>query len=122
MTFTTILFTVIVIAVSLAKVGKAVEKSVHVPATDGNDIPSPEEMSDQDGEIGKSVDFEYFSYENEPGNSFYSAPKAPNTKSASSADDVTIGSEVVQSLPQFDLRQAVLYNAILNNDYIEYRH
>ena len=112
MSFSTILFVVLAVIILAAKAGKAVKKSFPAPqAPDGVEEDWNENVCDS--EPVENNDADYFSYENISGNTCF-------TESESSAS-IVVDSVEKEPASNFDLRQAVVYNAILHNDYIESR-
>jgi hypothetical protein len=119
MTFTTILFIVVCIAIMAAKTKKAVKKAFPVsPVSD--DASTFEDENNQGGHDVESSGSGYFSYENIPGNTCFSE----NNPSTGKLENDAVGRLVAEQetvLQAFDLRQAVIYDTILHNDYIDFR-
>ncbi|MCR4813124.1 MAG: hypothetical protein K5867_11095 [Bacteroidales bacterium] len=115
------MFTFIVCLVFVAliaiKVKKAVKKAFPMPNAPAgmNDADGFDFVSDDEKNAGKSE--EYFSYEKVGGDTCFTEQsdstraKRQKTSAATETDDKA-------SSVDFDLRQAVIYNTILNNDYI----
>ena len=120
MSFSTILIVVLCIVIMAVKAGKAVKKSFPVPpATDTADC-----FDDENGcseENYETQDQEYFSYENTPDDSCFVENMPTNVARETDSANAIVDRDAPSPLADFDLRQAVVYNAILHNDYIESR-
>jgi len=119
------IFSVIICLVCVAlfatKVKKAVRKAFPVPDAPESGINAGDFDKFFEEKQAVREDDEYFSYENVPGNTcFTSQSNSTKTKK----EGVSPATETDDSVfhGDFDLRQAVIYNTILHNDYIGERY
>lgn len=117
MEFFTVIMCLAISAIVTLKVIKAVRKAFPVSNTSetrrvgGREQRNARQEKMQEGE-------EYFSYENVPGNSCFTEEATKPKRERQSAPRVQDVDGLVQGV-DFDLRQAVIYNTILENKYIE---
>ena len=114
--------TVIIVLATIAYIGWAIYKRVNraFGMADGGSTGQRQDYDEPDSEEEQEFVYEepdvqsnpYFSYE-------YESP-APNPRPAGkpSVAAMVQREEVAEGLPQFDLRQAVIYQTVLNNRYI----
>ncbi|MBO4589281.1 MAG: hypothetical protein J5711_10340 [Bacteroidales bacterium] len=119
------IFSVIICLVCVAlfavKVKKAVRKAFPVPGAPEADINDGNfDTFYEDGQAVREDD-EYFSYENVPGNTCFTSQSNPMKPKDVDMSPVNETDDRVSSV-DFDLRQAVIYNTILHNDYIGERY
>ena len=116
-----VIICLVCVALFATKVKKAVRKAFPVDDASeaDNNVGNFDTFSDE--ERPDREDEEYFSYENVPGNTCFR--NQSNTTESRNADRTQSNEtdDRVSSV-DFDLRQAVIYNTILHNDYIGERY
>ncbi len=121
MDFITILFILVALVLFVAKVGKSAKSTIPVSPAEDNSHSYDDCMDSQVDACFDVQGSEYFSYENETSDISSGFTKSSNSKKKNGSTEVRNVCENNQSF-EFDLRQAVIYNAILHNDFIESRH
>ena len=122
MSVTTILFILVGVALIAGKAGKAVKKAFPVPSGDVTATHYDEDTMTDEGMMADVHGNEYFSYENMPGDSCFTDSEATKTAMQGvDSDGVQKEGMSVSALSEFNLQHAVIYSAILHNDYIESR-
>ena len=110
------------VALFAVKVKKAVRKAFPVSDTPEADINYAGNFDAfSEDEVSARETDGYFSYENVPGNTCFKNQTNPNKSGNAGISPSTECDDSVSS-SDFDLRQAVIYNTILHNDYIGERY
>ncbi len=117
MEFFTVIVCLAISAIVTLKVIKAVRKAFPVSNTSQTGRVGGRNQRSTHQEKRKERE-EYFTYENMPGNSCFTEEAAKPKRERQSAPKMQEADSQVQGV-DFDLRQAVIYNTILENKYIE---
>lgn len=109
------------VALISIKVKKAVRKAFPVADAHETDFNAGEFGTFTEEGLSVREDGEYFSYENVPGNTCFTSQANSTETRKEDISQATETDDRVSSV-DFDLRQAVIYNTILHNDYIGERY
>ena len=116
MEFLVVIMCVVFVALFAIKIRKAVRRAFPVQNTSTIGVGGRTHRSNR--EENEPEREEYFTYENMPGNSCFTEEVAKPKRERQGVSGVQEVDSQMQDV-DFDLRQAIIYNTILENKYIE---